>query len=102
MANQDQAEKQIDSVTDYVEDKEDTNLQSGLSSLVAASAENRFVWHSLITSHPFSLPSTPEIKISRDDIILISNELELGKEEAEKLLRLHGGIVRNVFSAFVS
>jgi hypothetical protein len=41
MADQDQAEKQIDSVTDYVEEKEDTNLQSGLSSLVAASAENR-------------------------------------------------------------
>jgi hypothetical protein len=33
--------KQIDSVTDYVEDKEDTNLQSGLSALVAATSLTR-------------------------------------------------------------
>lgn len=43
MADQDQAVKQIDSVTDYVEEKEDNNLQSGLTSLVSSSTTIRSV-----------------------------------------------------------
>jgi hypothetical protein len=99
MADQNEA-KQIDSVTDYVEDKEDTNLQSGLSSLVAASSLTRS--HLLLFSQSDFFFSAPEIKISREDILLISEELEISKEEAEKLLKLNGGVVRNVFSSFVS
>lgn len=36
MSNQEKENKQIDSVTDYVEEKEDNNLQSGLSSIVTS------------------------------------------------------------------
>ena len=46
--------------------------------------------------------SSPEIIISREDILLISDELEISKDEAEKLLRINGGIVRQVFANFVS
>lgn len=127
MATQEKQEKQIDSVTDYVEEKEDTNLQSGLSSLVTSSETLRFksffltyllsfycsltlllfffsssfllLFSSLLL---FSFFSAPEIKISREDILLISDELDISKEEAEKLLRLNGGIVRQVFANFIS
>mmetsp|Transcript_25102 Transcript_25102/g.37007 ORF Transcript_25102/g.37007 Transcript_25102/m.37007 type:complete len:91 (+) Transcript_25102:47-319(+) len=88
MADQEQLKQaqNIDSVTDYVEDKDDANLQSGLSSLAAKTA----------------VTSTPDIKISRDDILLIANELEVSKDEAEKMLRKFSGDVKSALSSFIS
>jgi NACalpha-BTF3-like transcription factor len=87
MSNQEslQAAKNIDSVTDYVEEKEDANLASNLTSIVAASRTD----------------DAPLLKISREDIMLVAEELEIGKEEAERVLRNNGGDVKTALINFI-
>ena len=87
MSNQEQLleAKKIDSVTDYVEEKDDANLTSGVSSIVATTRTE----------------NTPVIKISREDILLIADELEIGKDEAEKILAKHAGNAKAALASFV-
>lgn len=77
--------KKIDSVTDYVEEKEDANLTNGVSAIVTNVRTDE----------------VPLIKISREDIVLVAEELEISKEEAERVLRNSGGNAKTALINFI-
>lgn len=88
MSNKEQEKeaKGVDSVTDYVEEREDSKLQEGLSSL-AASNQN--------------VASIAAVQISQADIQLVCEELELSREMADALLRKNGGVVKDALLSYV-
>lgn len=77
--------KQVDSVTDFVQEHEDTNLMKGINSLVSNDSGKL----------------SAQIQISQSDIQLMVEELEIPKELCEKLLKGHGGDIRKAMLAYI-
>ncbi len=78
--------KGVDSVTDYVEDREDNVLGSALNSLAQTKDST----------------SSSDVQISQADLLLVVGELEVTKEKAESMLRRHGGSSATVLRLFIS
>eukprot|EP01036_Dinobryon_divergens_P047277 gene47277-63360_t len=90
MATREQEAKGVDSVTDYVEEKEDVDMSKatqGLSSLVAANNPDE---------------SVSAIRISQEDISVLTDELDITKDMAERMLQTHGGNLKAALSAYVN
>eukprot|EP01041_Mallomonas_annulata_P009235 gene9235-19154_t len=111
MATREQEAKGVDSVTDYVEEKEDVDMSKatqGLSSLVAANnPDERFDdFHSfakiiLLIYVPLII-SVSAIRISQEDISVLTDELDITKDMAERMLQTHGGNLKAALSAYVN
>mmetsp|Transcript_15718 Transcript_15718/g.15855 ORF Transcript_15718/g.15855 Transcript_15718/m.15855 type:complete len:94 (-) Transcript_15718:245-526(-) len=90
MATRQEEAKGVDSVTDYVEEREDVDVgkaTQGLSSLAAANASDA---------------SAPTIRISQEDITVLTEEIEVTKDVAERMLQAYGGSLKAALTAYVT
>lgn len=87
----------LEKVTDYAEEKEITgehlnNAISAISSIHQKDADQKAQREKLLSS----------VKVKKEDVELISTELEIAKQNAERLLKEHNGDVAAALSAFVN
>ena len=96
MATAAQEANQLDSVTDYHEEKEmDKNaVQNAMKELAAAETAAK-------KGARAKEKALAKVEIDQKDVELIDSEFEIGKEKAERVLREHGGDVRKALTALI-